>query len=79
MITNIKGCVACNAFDLVLTWDPILLNSKGNHEVVGVSSECKRSNCSSFNSHEMYVSCIPDGIPNYFGNQTWWSPILEIS
>ena len=28
---------------LLLTWDPIWLNSMGNHEAVGVSSECKHS------------------------------------
>ena len=35
-------------FDLVLTWDPTWLNSVGNHEAVGVSSERRRSSCSSY-------------------------------
>ena len=58
MITSIRRCVACDdlwpwpissrSFDLVLTWDPTWLNSVGNHEVAGVSSECRRSSCSSF-------------------------------
>ena len=33
----------------VFTWDPIWINRMGNHGVgVGVSSECRRSSCSSF-------------------------------
>ena len=33
---------------ILLTWDPIWLISMGNHEAVGVSSEWRRSNCSSY-------------------------------
>ena len=57
MITSIR-CVACDdlwpwpissrSFDLVLIWDPTWFNSVGNHEAVGVSSERRRSSCSSF-------------------------------
>ena len=57
MITNMRRCVTCDdlwpwpmssrSFDLVLTWDPTWLNSVGNHEAAGVSSERRRSNCSS--------------------------------
>ena len=36
------------SFCLVLTWDPIWINSIGNHGVVGVSSERRHSSCSSF-------------------------------
>ena len=32
---------------LLLTWDPMWLNSMGNHAAVGVSSESRRSSCSS--------------------------------
>ena len=45
MITSMRRCVACDdlwpwpissrSFDLVLTWDPIWLNSVGNHEAAG--------------------------------------------
>ena len=31
-----------------LTWDPIWLNGMGNHEAAGVSSERRRSSCSSY-------------------------------
>ena len=55
MITGMRRCVACDdlwpwpissrSFDLALTWDPTWLNSVGNHEAAGVSSE---RSCSSF-------------------------------
>ena len=58
MITSMRRCVACDDFwlwpvssrslDLVLTWDPTWLNSVGNHEAAGVSSERIRSSCSSW-------------------------------
>ena len=57
MITSMRRCVACDvlwpwpissrSFYVVLTWDPTWLNSVGNHEAAGVSSERKRSSCSS--------------------------------
>ena len=50
---------------LLLTLDPIWLNNMGNHEVAGVSSECRHSSCSSY-------SCgVPDGcvLPRF---QTTW-------
>ena len=57
-ITNMRRCVTCDdlwpwpissrSFNLVLTWDLTWLNSVGNHEAAGVSSERRRSNCSSF-------------------------------
>ena len=57
MITSMRRCVACDdlwpwpissrSFDLVLTWDPTWLNSVGNHEAAGVSSERRHSSCSS--------------------------------
>ena len=46
-----KSCPLCNVFSsrsiIVLTWDPIWLNSVGNQEAAGVSSEHRRSSCSS--------------------------------
>ena len=46
-----KSYPHCNVFSsrpiIFLTWDPIWLNSVGNHEVAGVSSERRRSSCSS--------------------------------
>ena len=58
MITSMRRCVACDdlwpwpvssrSLDLVLTWDPTWLNSVGNHEAAGVSSERRRSSCSSW-------------------------------
>ena len=57
IITSMRRCVACDdlwpwpissrSFDLVLTWDPTWLNSVGNHEAAGVSSERRCSSCSS--------------------------------
>ena len=57
MITSMRRCVACDdlwpwpissrSFDLVLIWDPTWFNSVGNHEAAGVSSERRRSSCSS--------------------------------
>ena len=57
MITSMRRCVACDdlwpwpissrSFDLALTWDPTWLNSVGNHETAGVSSERRCSSCSS--------------------------------
>ena len=58
MITSMRRCVACDdlwpwpissrSLDLVLTWDPTWLNSVGNYEAAGVSSERRRSSCSSW-------------------------------
>ena len=58
IITSMGRCVACDdlwpwsvssrSLDLVLTWDPTWLNSVGNHEAAGVSSERRRSSCSSW-------------------------------
>ena len=60
MITSMR-CVACDyllplpissrSFDLDLIWDPTCLNSMGNHEAAGVSSERRRSSCSSLACH----------------------------
>ena len=57
MITSMRRCVACDdlwhwpissrSFDLVLTWDPTWLNSVVMRRR-GVSSERRRSSCSSF-------------------------------
>ena len=58
MIISMRMCVTCDdlwrwpissrSFDLVLTLDPAWLNSVDNHEAAGVSSESRRSSCSSF-------------------------------
>ena len=47
--------ISSRSFDLVLTWDPTWLNSVGNHEAAGVSSERRRSSCS---------SCFSSGFAN---------------
>ena len=66
MITSMRRCVACDdlwpwpissrSFDLVLTWDPTWLNSVGNHEAAGVSSERRRSSCSSLVCLETFIT-----------------------
>ena len=49
---------------LLLTWDPIWLNGMGNHEAAGVSSERRRSSCSSleqkldFQKHFIEIYCF---------------------
>ena len=65
MCTSMRRCVAYDdlwpwpissrSFDLVLTWDPTWLNSVGNHEAGGVSSERRRSSCSSYH----WQTCCP--------------------
>ena len=57
IITSMRRCVTCDdlwpwpissrSLDIVLTWDPTWLNSDINHEAAGVSSERRRSICSS--------------------------------
>ena len=44
---------------LILTWDPTWLNSVGNHEAAGgVSSERRRSSCSSYFCADMSQLCL---------------------
>ena len=47
-----KLCPLCKVFCsrsiIFLIWDPIWLNSVGNHEAAGLSSERRRSSCSSY-------------------------------
>ena len=66
---------------ILLTWDPIWLNSMGHHEAAGVSSERRHSSCSSidgcFRSLRIRLHCCRDC--NLRDSPTVWPPCAFLS